>query len=128
MIEANAEILRIVSENKNTGSSAIVQMLGRDPRSNLRKLVAEGYIDGEMRGGAMAYWITPSGVRMLATLDGCDGDYPAQRQALSREPYRGERRTHCRPGCEDFLSAPSLEYGERVGRRAPAIICGRVSV
>ena len=115
MGETHYDLLRYVADHRNCTNRDVMEFHGSDPRGYLRKLRADGVIDGEQRQEIMRYWITPAGVRLLSKIDGGMGDYPTPRQAISGT-YTGER-WKVRPGSEP-----------EPGYRRPMLIASKVQV
>ena len=115
MGETHFDLLRFIADHRNSTSRHVMEFHGSDSRSYLRKLRAEGLIDGSEICGVMAYWITPAGVRLLSKIDGGMGDYPTPRQAISGT-YTGEK-WRIRPGSEP-----------EPGYRRPMLIASKVQV
>src|SRR3990167_5339186 len=98
MCETHYDLLRYVADHRNSTNKTMAEFHGSDPRGYLRKLRAEGLIDGSEICGVMAYWITPAGVRLLSKIDGGMGDYPTPREPIGGT-YTGEK-WNTRPGSE----------------------------
>ena len=119
MTESDTDILRIVAEHRNVTSAGVAALTGRNQVGSLRRLLANGLIDGDMRGEVLAYWITPVGTRLLAKIDNGMGDYPQPRAPISKEPYTGEKWTNPRPGSDQH---------KQYGYRRPLLIASNVQV
>jgi hypothetical protein len=115
MWDTHYDILRFVAAHRKCTNRQVMEFHGSDPRGYVRKLRADGYIDGAESVGITQYWITSAGTRLLNTIDGA-GEIAGPRQPVTSGRYMGET-WKLRPGSE-----PSHGYTR------PMIIASKVQV
>jgi hypothetical protein len=98
-----------------------------DAKANLQSLGKLGYLDSTYRPSLAMLWeINSKGRRYLAQIDAAGGQIAGPRNGIPEGRYTGEKRTHTRPGSDDFLKLPSRRGDSTVEWERPFIISGRV--
>ena len=114
LFEFDEKAIALLKQRGSSDAPSIAQALGITPqaaRRMMERLKHQHRVHEERSGRFVTYVY--------------GGNVVPKREPLEYKPFTGVNWSNStmRPGCQDFLKAPSLVHGERVPHRAPIHGC-----
>ena len=114
IFELDEQAIALLKQRGSADAPSIALALGISPqaaRRMMERLKAQHRVHEERAGRFVTYVY--------------GGNVVQKREPIEYKPFTGVNwaNSTMRPGCQDFLNAPSLVHGERVEHRAPIHGC-----
>jgi hypothetical protein len=126
MNEQSRQTLQAIADHGPISHSELREMFHRDFRWHCQALGRTGHAEPTERGRLHTLWSITALGRMALASNEPAGAVAGPRTGFSADPYTGEKRTHTRPGSDDFLKVPSRRGDSTVEWERPFIICAKV--
>ena len=114
LFEFDEKAIALLKQRGSSDAPSIAEALGITPqaaRRMMNRLKAQHRVHEQRSGRFLTYFY--------------GGNVAPKRDPIEYKPFTGVNWSNStmRPGCQDFLKAPSLVHGERVEHRAPIHGC-----